>query len=205
MKSFLLWVLAFLALGLYITQCSQKLNKPSESLDRSSIQRPQKRSKGVFAAKGKVNYYYSYKVKSGETLFSLGQKLGIPWQKIARDNGLEKPWTIYPGQWLKMRLSAPVQKMAWASWYGRPFHGRQMANGERYNMNYLLTAHKTLPLGTKVWVRNPENGIGLILEVKDRGPYIKGREFDLSRKAAQILGFKEKGLAELEVEILELG
>jgi len=91
-----------------------------------------------------------------------------------------------------------------ASWYGKPFHGRTMANGQTYNMfDPKLVAHKTLPKGTRVEFTNPQNGKTLIATVTDRGPYIKGRSFDLSFAGAKYLGFVRAGVTTLRVRIIQ--
>lgn len=91
-----------------------------------------------------------------------------------------------------------------ASWYGPGFHGRKMANGQIFDMyNEELIAHKTLAFGTKVEIINPQNNNTLIATVKDRGPYIKGRDFDLSYAGAEKLGVADKGVAKLKVRIIE--
>ena len=89
-----------------------------------------------------------------------------------------------------------------ASWYGKKFHGRPTANGEIFDMNQLTAAHRTLPLPSIVRVINLENGRALRLRVNDRGPFARGRIIDLSRRAAQLLGFRYKGTARVRVEIL---
>lgn len=90
-----------------------------------------------------------------------------------------------------------------ASWYGKPFHGRQTANGEVYDQNELTAAHQTLPLPSIVRVTNLENGRSLVLRVNDRGPFVGGRILDVSRRAAQILKFKDQGTTRVRVEVLE--
>lgn len=70
-----------------------------------------------------------------------------------------------------------------ASWYGSKFHGRATASGERYNMNALTAAHKSLPFGTKVKVTNQKNGKSVVVIINDRGPFVKGRVIDLSKAA----------------------
>lgn len=90
-----------------------------------------------------------------------------------------------------------------ASWYGGKFHGRKTANGERYDMNKLTAAHKTLPFGTKVKVTNKRNGKSVVVRINDRGPYAKKRIIDLSRKAAQEVGMIKSGVAPVTVEILQ--
>ena len=81
-----------------------------------------------------------------------------------------------------------------ASWYGDKFHNRLTANGERYNMNAMTAAHKTLPFGTLVRVESPTTGKSVIVRINDRGPYAKGRIIDLSRAAATQLGVKDMGV-----------
>ena len=87
-----------------------------------------------------------------------------------------------------------------ASWYGKPFHGRRTANGAIYDMNALTAAHRTLPMPFQVRVTNLDNGRSLVLTVNDRGPYARGRIIDVSRRAAQLLGFQKKGTALVRVE-----
>lgn len=89
-----------------------------------------------------------------------------------------------------------------ASWYGEDFHAKTTANGEAYDMNTLTAAHRTLPLPSIVRVTNLENGRSLVLRVNDRGPYAKNRIIDVSKRAAELLGFKTKGTAKVRVEIL---
>lgn len=75
-----------------------------------------------------------------------------------------------------------------ASWYGLPFHGRRTANGERFDMNALTAAHKTLPFGTLVKVRSLVNGREVVVRINDRGPFTPGRIIDLSHAAAKAIG-----------------
>lgn len=87
-----------------------------------------------------------------------------------------------------------------ASWYGSKFHGRLTANGAVYDMNALTAAHKTLPMPSTVRVMNLENGRSLVLTVNDRGPFVRGRIIDVSRRSAQLLGFYAKGTARVRVQ-----
>jgi rare lipoprotein A len=87
-----------------------------------------------------------------------------------------------------------------ASWYGYPFHGQRTANGDVYDMHAMTAAHPTLPMPTFVRVTNLENGRSIILTVNDRGPFVNGRIIDVSYRAAQLLGFSEKGTALARVE-----
>ena len=92
-----------------------------------------------------------------------------------------------------------------ASWYGGgddDFHGKKTANGEIYNTRDLTAAHKTLPMPSFVKVTNLENGRRVILRINDRGPYVRGRIIDVSQKAAELLGFDDKGTTKIRVQIL---
>ena len=89
-----------------------------------------------------------------------------------------------------------------ASWYGSDFNGRLTASGEVYDMYQMTAAHKTLPLGTVVKVINQDNGMTAEVRVNDRGPYVKGRIIDLSRKAGRAIGMRESGTAHVKLEIV---
>ena len=87
-----------------------------------------------------------------------------------------------------------------ASWYGNQFHGRKTSSGERYNMNALSAAHKTLPIPSYARVTNTKNGKSVIVRVNDRGPFHGNRVIDVSKAAAQQLGFINQGTAHVKVE-----
>ena len=90
------------------------------------------------------------------------------------------------------------------SWYGPGLQGNQMANGDTFDMNDItVAAHKSLPFGTEIRLTNPENGRSIIVEVQDRGPYIRGRELDVSRAVARRLDFIGDGVVELETQVLD--
>lgn len=91
-----------------------------------------------------------------------------------------------------------------ASWYGPKFHGRATATTETFNQMAYTAAHKTLPFGTMLRLTNPVNGKSVIVRINDRGPYISGRDIDLSKGAAMALGIIEKGVTELNVESIVL-
>ena len=97
------------------------------------------------------------------------------------------------------------QTVGVASWYGGKFHGRRTANGEVYDQYGPTAAHKTLPFGTRVRVVNLENGRATVVRINDRGPFVRGRIIDVSRRAAEVLGFRTKGLARVEIRIVKLG
>jgi rare lipoprotein A len=89
-----------------------------------------------------------------------------------------------------------------ASWYGEDFHGKYTANGEIFDLNALTAAHRTLPMPSIVQITNLDNGRSMALRVNDRGPYARGRIVDVSRRAAQLLGFEAQGTAKVRVKIL---
>lgn len=91
-----------------------------------------------------------------------------------------------------------------ASWYGAKFHGRPTASGEIYDMNRISAAHKQLPLGTVVLVRNRDNGKKLRVPINDRGPFIKGRIIDLSVAAARQLEMFGQGLANVRIKVVQM-
>lgn len=112
-----------------------------------------------------------------------------------------KPYQIN-GKWYHPEEDFGYEEEGMASWYGRQFHGRRTANGEIYDMNDMTAAHRTLPLPTMVRVTNLSNGRTVKLRVNDRGPFAKQRIIDVSRRAAQVLGFKNKGVTRVRVEVL---
>jgi rare lipoprotein A len=92
------------------------------------------------------------------------------------------------------------QQTGRASWYGRAFHGRRTASGERFNMEALTAAHRTLPLGSYVRVSVPSTQKSVIVKINDRGPYVRGRVIDLSYAAAKMLGLSHAGTAKVNIE-----
>ncbi|TRZ75700.1 MAG: septal ring lytic transglycosylase RlpA family protein [Deltaproteobacteria bacterium] len=150
-----------------------------------------------------------YIVKPGDTLWKIGKQMfnRDPFQ-IARDNGLANPNLIRPGQKLIINPASPrpalptMSREVTASWYGQPYHNKLTASGQRFDMNKNTLAHKTLPLGTKVRLVNPDNGKSAEGIVNDRGPYINGRDVDVSYAMAKQLGFVKKGVTKLDIETI---
>lgn len=89
-----------------------------------------------------------------------------------------------------------------ASFYAEKFHGRRTSSGEIFNMNDLTAAHKTLPFGTKVKVTNLENGKSVVVRINDRGPFVAGREIDLSKAAATQIDMIKQGTANVSLSII---
>ena len=106
------------------------------------------------------------------------------------------------GRWYQPAEQPGYDETGQASWYGQQFHGRPTATGERFDMNGLTAAHKTLPLPGLVEVTNLANGRRLVLRVNDRGPFVEGRIIDLSRGAAEALGLLSQGVGEVRVRYL---
>ena len=88
-----------------------------------------------------------------------------------------------------------------ASWYGQKFQGRLTSSGEIFDLHKLTAASKTLPIGTLVILTSPITGRTVVVRINDRGPWLKGRDLDLSEAAAIKLGIHEKGVAALEASL----
>jgi len=108
----------------------------------------------------------------------------------------------------KLRSAAARKPLAvWectSSWYGDDFDGQPTANGETYDMYAATAAHPTLPLGSIVRVVNPRNHRSQVVRINDRGPYVEGRELDVSYEVARRLGFDQHGVAKVRLELLEV-
>ena len=107
----------------------------------------------------------------------------------------------------KSNTKEPKPLAVWectSSWYGEDFDGQPTANGETYDMYAATAAHPTLPLGSIVRVVNTRNHRSQVVRINDRGPYIEGRELDVSYEVARRLGFDQHGLAKVRLELLEV-
>lgn len=125
-------------------------------------------------------------------------------QKVEPKQGTYKVGSAYQvnGQWYYPRENSSYDETGIASWYGDDFHGKSTANGEAFDMGSMTAAHRTLPMPTLVRVTNLENGRSVQLRVNDRGPFKPGRIIDVSSKAADLLGFKNNGIAKVRVQYL---
>ena len=92
-----------------------------------------------------------------------------------------------------------------SSYYGPKFHGKPTANGEIFDMYKISAAHRYLPLGTIIQVRNLDNNKTLRIRINDRGPYVNNRVLDCSYAAALKLGFVEQGTANIKLVVIEMG
>lgn len=113
------------------------------------------------------------------------QKIGSPYQV----NGI----------WYIPAHEPNYREIGKASWYGDKFHGKKTANGEIFDMNQVSVAHPTLPLSSLVQVTNLDNGRSIVARVNDRGPFIDNRLIDVSKRGAELLGFKDKGHANVRI------
>lgn len=132
-----------------------------------------------------------------------GAPIEEPWAQSIGEGiyKVGKPYKVN-GVWYFPKEDYNYDEVGYASWYGPDFHNKRTANGEIFDMNMLSAAHKTLPLPSVIRVTNLQNGRSLILRVNDRGPFVNDRILDVSRKGAQLLGFKDQGTTKIRVELL---
>jgi rare lipoprotein A (peptidoglycan hydrolase) len=112
--------------------------------------------------------------------------------------GLQAPLIAHTAQTIK-----PIR--VWSgivSWYGPQFDGRATASGEPFDMFSLPAAHPTLPFGSMVRLVNVKNGRSQVVRINDRGPYVEGREIDVSFLVASRLGLLDKGIDRVRIELL---
>src|SRR3954449_12495405 len=107
------------------------------------------------------------------------------------------------GVWYYPRVDYDYDETGTASWYGEAFNGRPTANGEVFDLNQVSAAHKTLQLPSVAEVTNLQNGRAVKVRINDRGPFAGDRIIDLSRRAAQLLGFERAGTAPVRVRIIK--
>lgn len=129
---------------------------------------------------------------------------GATAQPAGKSGGYYKVGNPYQvdGIWYYPKEDYSYKEVGVSSWYGADFHNGITANGELYDMHDLTAAHRTLPLPSMVRVTNLQNGRSLVVRVNDRGPFKNDRIIDVSMKAAQILGFKDQGTTQVQVEVL---
>jgi rare lipoprotein A len=125
----------------------------------------------------------------------------VPRVEPLRNGGPNRPYVINGRRYVPMTEDLSLFERGGASWYGRKFHGRATASGERYDMYAMTAAHRTMPIPSYARVRNPANGREVIVRVNDRGPFVDGRVIDLSFAAALRLGVLG-GVTMVEVERL---
>src|SRR4051794_37158926 len=136
---------------------------------------------------------------------SSGPHRGSDASGFGKSRGYYKVGSPYQvnGVWYSPRVDYNYDDTGTASWYGEAFNGKSTANGETFDLTQVSAAHKTLQLPSVVEVTNLQNGRALKVRVNDRGPFAGDRIIDLSRRAAQLLGFERTGTAPVRVKIVK--
>lgn len=143
--------------------------------------------------------FYAFPGSSGSQIYAQQQTLKIPQDTIIKNAAIADSLKLVSN--LKLKLH---KKNAHASYYADKFNGRRTASGRRFDNKKYTAAHRKLPFGTKVKVTNEANGKSVIVEITDRGPFIKGREIDLSKKAfMDIAGARYGGALKVMIEIVQ--
>ncbi len=141
-------------------------------------------SRDPFAGKGSPYYHGKGPIPLGGGKYHVG-----------------KPYQV-AGMWFTPKEQPNYDKVGVSSWYGEAFHRRRTSNGEYFDMNQLTAAHATLPIPSYVQVTNLENDKTAILRVNDRGPFVGTRIIDVSKRAADVLGYKHKGTQKVHVKYI---
>ena len=123
-------------------------------------------------------------------------------QAPAGKGGTYRPYTVMGQTYYPLGSAEGYAETGVASWYGRDFHGKKTANGERYDMYQMTAAHRILPMHTRLVVRNLDNGRTAEVRVNDRGPFVGNRIIDLSYAAASALGVVGPGTARVSLETI---
>ena len=140
-----------------------------------------------------------------QNLITTKQKVAASKDSIVKGTSLLVPQEFVPDSlFLASGKFKFYKKDAQASYYADKFHGRKTASGKKYNKNQYTAAHKKLPFGTIVKVTNEVNGKSTIVEVNDRGPFVRSREIDLSKRAfMEIASSKSSGVVRVTIEVLQ--
>ncbi len=186
-------------------------DKPAANFAKA-LQTAEKAKEGV-GAKGsgtgqaatRTTKEQTHTLKAGETVWDLAvNTYHVKPEDIIKLNNIDDPRTLQIGRTLRIPgvdKSSGKEEVV-ASWYGEYHHGRPMANGAPFDMFAPTIAHRDMPLGTRVLLENPETGQKVTATVTDRGPYVKGRDVDLSYKLAQRLSLDKQGVGNLTMQIL---
>ncbi len=134
--------------------------------------------------------------------FSMNGCSTAPVSSRPQTEGSPRPYRVGQEWYHPLASVREFKERGVASWYGKDFHGKKTSSGEIYNMYDMTAAHKILPLGTYVRVRNLENNRVIDLRINDRGPFVRGRIIDLSYTAAKKLEIVGPGTAAVEVVAL---
>jgi rare lipoprotein A len=115
---------------------------------------------------------------------------------------VEKPTAVQTVSRRSKQTKNSPYEVGTASWYGEYFQGKETASGEPFDMQALTAAHPTLPLGSFVRVTNLRNGRAIVVRINDRGPFVERRIIDVSYNTARILGFRERGLQRVRLDLV---
>jgi rare lipoprotein A len=118
------------------------------------------------------------------------------------NHGANTPYTALGRRYVPYTSLKPYRARGVATWYGRKFHGKKTASGERYDMYAMTAAHTTLPIPSYARVTNLANGKSIVVRINDRGPFLADRIIDLSYAGAYKLGYLNAGSAKVEVEAI---
>ncbi|HEY6142617.1 MAG TPA: septal ring lytic transglycosylase RlpA family protein [Flavobacterium sp.] len=142
---------------------------------------------------------------SSQTLISDKQKTAVQKDTVKKNRTIvEQEEIVSDSLLLQTGDFKFYKKSAHASYYADKFHGRRTTSGKKYDKNKYTAAHKKLPFGTKVKVTNEANGKSVIVEITDRGPFVRAREIDLSRRAFKdITNNMASGAMKVTIEILQ--
>jgi rare lipoprotein A len=160
---------------------------------------------GLAQTKEPKGNWVEYTIKSGDTIWDLAvNRYHVNVDDVLSDNRIADPRKIQPGDKIMIHIPSYPSggQEVTASWYGKEYHGRAMANGDSYDMFAPTIAHKDLPFGTRVELENKETGVKVKAVVTDRGPFISGRDVDLSYGLARILSIDKKGVGRLVMRVL---
>lgn len=143
---------------------------------------------------------------TGCSLHQSTGRYGPPVRRVVLSEGvghkIQKPYVVNGVEYYPLPDAEGFSETGKASWYGKKFHGKTTSNGEIYDMYGMTAAHKTLPFGTYVSVKNLINGKTIVVRINDRGPFVKGRIIDLTYTAAKEIGVVGPGIADVEVRAL---
>lgn len=142
---------------------------------------------------------------SGQALITDKQKTSVQKDTVKKSKTLvEQQENVSDSLFIETGNFKFYKKSAHASYYADKFHGRKTASGKRYDKNKYTAAHKKLPFGTKVKITNSANGKSVIVEVIDRGPFVRAKEIDLSKRAfMDIASNKSSGSMIVTIEVLQ--
>ncbi len=115
----------------------------------------------------------------------------------------QRPYEVFGQRYHPIDCADGFYETGMASWYGHPFHGRPTSSGETYDMHAMTAAHRVLPMGTFLLVRNLENGREIIVRINDRGPFARNRILDLSYRSAKEIDMIRDGTAKVEIRSID--